>query len=248
MTTLSSQIEETKKLTNTNYRKWIKSNEVKSWYHPYMHIAWNIGILFLLTVGNAVMVQEWNLQVAGVYAFCLLLGNFTVWALHRYPLHHRYKWHSYSYERHTVMHHRYFTQDFITYEEDMDFFAVFFPMAVITGFALAVQPMFFFGFKYFFGENLAWAFASGTAGYFLLYEFVHWASHLKADHVLMKVPWLRYMRQHHIIHHNPRLMNRYNFDIVMPMMDALTGTMYKDQTLPKDDQEDHYLDVKANLK
>jgi hypothetical protein len=242
-----SQIEETRKLDNREYRKFIKDNEVSKYYHPYFHIGWNIGVLSFLMAGHALMITDWNLGILGVYAFCLLLGNFTVWALHRYPLHKRYKVSEYAYERHTVMHHRYFTQDHITYEEDMDFFAVFFPMSVILGFALIVQPLFFFSVRYFFGTNLAFAFASGTAMYFLLYEFVHWASHLKTSHPLIKyVPWLKAMRAHHLVHHNPKLMMKYNFCIVYPLMDYIMGTKYKEKTLPQDNPEDHYSDVKAN--
>ncbi|HXH75009.1 MAG TPA: sterol desaturase family protein [Bacteriovoracaceae bacterium] len=246
MNSLISQIDETRALNNKQYRKFIKDNEVSKFYHPYLHIGWNIGILFLLSLGSALMIENWNLGVLGVYAFTLLLGNFTVWALHKYPLHRRKKISSYAYERHTVMHHRYFTQDFITYDEDMDFFAVFFPMIVIFGFAIVAQPIFYFSFKYLFGSNLAFAFASGTAMYFLLYEFVHWSCHLAENHPLQKIPWLSGMRKHHLIHHNPKLMKDYNFCIVYPLMDYVMGTKYKGDTIPKDDPNDHYLDVKAN--
>lgn len=244
---LSSQIDQTRRLSNKQFRLWVQENEVSRFYSSYVHICWNIGILFLLALVNALLIENWNWKVVGVYIFTLLFGDFLVWALHRYPLHHRYKYWSYPYERHTVMHHRYFTQNFITYDNARDFYAVFFPMKVIAGFALLAQPAFFFGVKYFLGHNLAFAFTSGTAIYFLLYEFVHWTSHLPEAHFLISIPWLRRMRHHHQLHHNPRLMMKFNFGIVSPLADFLLGTKYKEAIAPKDDDEDHYLNVKANL-
>lgn len=246
MNDIIAHVNETRYLNNRQFRKHVKDKEVSKYYHPYVHVVWNIGILFLLMVISALMIETWNIQVFWVYMFTLLLGNFTVWWLHRYPLHRRRKISSYSYERHTVMHHRYFTQDFITYDEDMDFYAVFFPMIVIAGFALFAQPAFYFSFEYFFGSNLASAFTSGTAMYFLLYEFVHWSCHQPEDHWLIQIPWLKYMRDHHIVHHNPKLMMNYNFCIVYPLMDYVMGTKYEETALPKDDQQDHYQDVMAN--
>ena len=36
------------------------------------------------------------------------------------------------------------------------------------------------------------------------------------------------LRQHHIAHHNRKLMTRYNFNITYPICDRLFGTLYRE--------------------
>lgn len=212
---------------NRQYRNSFRRDRIPRIYRPWMHVYFNGGTLLALVIGSIAMIQTWGLGQLAVFAFTLLLGNFTVWLVHRYPLHRRNPLISFPYDPHTVVHHRYFTNEFITCDDNKDLFAVFFPMWVVLGFAVIVQPVFYFSFKFFFGSNLAYTFTAGTAFYFLLYEFVHWTSHLPLDHFLLKNPWLLFMRNHHIIHHDPKLMMKYNFCIVYPLMDIIFGTYYR---------------------
>lgn len=53
------------------------------------------------------------------------------------------------------------------------------------------------------------------------------------------------MREHHRAHHNPKLMHKYNFGIVYPMMDVIMRTRYVEK-LPEDRPEDHYSDLINN--
>lgn len=247
MSNVLPYINQTKKLSNEQYRNWFRENHISKWYNPWVHVGFNGGTLLLLVLVNLYFIKQWSIGVLAVFLFTMLLGNFVVWFVHRYPLHRRLKFWTFPYDTHTVMHHRYFTADFITYNDSIDFFAVFFPAHVIAGFALFAQPTFYFSANLLFDSSISHAFAASTAFYFLLYEFVHWSSHLPENHALMKISWLKFMRTHHIAHHNPRLMMKYNFCIVYPLMDMLLGTYYKEKDLPIDDHEDHFKDVETNL-
>jgi hypothetical protein len=247
MSTVLSYIDQTKKLDNKQYRLWFRAERIPQQYRPWMHVMFNGGVLLSLSLFSLLMIQSWNLTVLIIFALSLVLGNFFVWAVHRYPLHRRYKYWTFPYDTHTVVHHRYFTADSITYDDSKDLYAIFFPISAVAGFAFLAQPALYFSVRYFFGSDLAFPLMASTSLYFLLYEFVHWASHLPTDHLLMKIPWLRFMRTHHLVHHNPKLMMKYNFCIVYPLMDMLLGTYYKEATLPLDDFADHYEDIKVNL-
>ncbi|GAB4413582.1 MAG: hypothetical protein OHK0056_19720 [Bacteriovoracaceae bacterium] len=61
----------------------------------------------------------------------------------------------------------------------------------------------------------------------------------------MKISWIKTMREHHRAHHNPKLMHKYNFGIVYPMMDVIMRTRYVEK-LPEDRPEDHYSDLINN--
>lgn len=240
-------IDQTKILNNKKYREWYRREKLPKTYNPYVHVFFNLGLLATLMVYNFTKVSSWNLISILVLVGMYFFGDLVVFVLHKYPLHHRFKYWSYPYDTHTVMHHRYFTADTITYDDAVDFNAVFFPMIVIAGFGLIGAPLIFVGANYFFGLEMAHLITGSAAGYFLLYEFFHWASHLHAEHVLMKFPWIKYMRSHHIAHHNPRLMNKFNFGIVDPLADFIFRAHYQ-AALPQDKIEDHYQDLKNNFK
>lgn len=243
---LLETITRTRKLDNEKYRKWFRSERIPKSYHPYLHLGFNISALISLIVFHFVMVGGWSLPVYGVLLFTFLLGNFSVWFIHKYPLHHRVKFWSYPFEAHTVDHHRYFTSSNITYKDATDFYVIFFPCRVIAGFTFVAQPLVYFGTRYLLGADIAHALAGSMAAYFILYELFHWASHLPTKHFMMKMPWFRYMRQHHLIHHSPKLMSHYNFCIVYPMMDILMGTKFRG-SIPEDSHEDHYQNIKENI-
>jgi len=241
-----NSIEQTRLLNNKKYREWYKKEILPKNYSPIVHLGVNIGLLLSAILVHFVMVKDWSFLSLVLMIMIFFLGNVVVFILHKYPLHRRYKWWTFPYDTHTVEHHRYFTAETITFDSSMDFNAVFFPMSVVAGFTFIGQPLIYFAVSYYLGADVGHVLAGSAAGYFLMYEFFHWASHLAKDHFLMNVPWILYMRQHHLAHHNPRLMSRYNFGIVDPIVDFIMGTKYQGD-LPQDLDEDHYKDVKSNL-
>jgi len=72
-------------------------------------------------------------------------------------------------------------------------------------------------------------FASGVLGlYGTLAQLLHLAFHLPDR--WMKLPFLRSrvfqaMKLHHTIHHDLRLMTKWNFNVGIPIFDALFGTL-----------------------
>lgn len=242
----STSLEQTRLLNNQKYREWYRKEVLPKWYSPVLHVGLNIGLLVLAVIINFSLVREWNWVSFAVMVFIFFFGNAAVFFLHKYPLHRRFKYWAFPYDTHTVLHHRFFTAETITYDSARDFNAVFFPMSVIGSFVLLGTPAIYFGARYLWGSDVAHVLSGSAAGYFITYEFFHWASHLPKNHFFMKVPWIAYMREHHIAHHNPRLMNKYNFCIVDPTFDFIFGTKYREK-LPVDSIEDHYQNVKTNL-
>jgi sterol desaturase/sphingolipid hydroxylase (fatty acid hydroxylase superfamily) len=52
---------------------------------------------------------------------------------------------------------------------------------------------------------------------------VHWIEHLPKNHITMKLPYMKWLREHHIVHHS-RLKDEANFGIVEPSWDYIFGT------------------------
>ena len=250
MNKLKDDLEETGSLSTERYRQWFQENKAHQTFSPWIHPLFNFGILLLTGATSLYFTLEHgplSLKNALLFPLTLLLGNLVVFLLHRFPLHRRYKLVPFPYDEHTVQHHRYFDSANVTLTGPKDFESIFFPWFIVLGFVLATCPI-FYGLGYLYNGYIAGLFFVFSACfYFTLYEIVHLSCHLRRDHWWLKIPGLRAMREHHRIHHHPKLMNRYNFCIVYPLMDYILGTKFKESILPPEDSRDHYKDVIKNL-
>lgn len=238
--------QKTRKLSNREYRLLYDRERRPKYYMPSVHLGFNLGLLLTVLVGCLYFISEWSFLFVAVAVGVFLFGNVAVYFIHRYPLHKRLKIWSFPFDSHTVEHHRYFTSENITYRNALDFYAIFFPSFVVAFYVALISPLFYLTSSYILGRDGALFFTGASAGYFLLYEFFHWASHLPKDHFLMKSSWISMMREHHRIHHNQKLMHKYNFTIVYPLMDIIMGTRFKG-VLPEDLASDHNQNLLENL-
>jgi sterol desaturase/sphingolipid hydroxylase (fatty acid hydroxylase superfamily) len=63
--------------------------------------------------------------------------------------------------------------------------------------------------------------------YVLSYEWLHLAYHLPQDTVLGRNPLVRVLARHHARHHDPRLMQKWNFNVTVPLWDWVRGTIWR---------------------
>ena len=75
------------------------------------------------------------------------------------------------------------------------------------------------------GPNVGWLVLLTAALYVVGYELSHLAYHLPEESFIGQRKLVRVMREHHARHHDPRLMQRYNFNVTVPLGDLLFGTM-----------------------
>jgi sterol desaturase/sphingolipid hydroxylase (fatty acid hydroxylase superfamily) len=84
------------------------------------------------------------------------------------------------------------------------------PVVVLLGWAL--------------GRNVAALFVLSTTFYYLLYELLHLAYHLPAQHPVARLRIVGRLRRHHQLHHDPRRMTEGNFNVSIPLFDWILGT------------------------
>ena len=153
----------------------------------------------------------------------LVFVSFYEWTLHRFIMHRPLGPLRYPFETHAVIHHQTFKGDH-TYHlhDEADKHTI--PMAWWNGpllIAIAMLPM--LGAAWVFGS---WALAVGAllaiAGYYGVYEYMHWCMHLpKARRV--ERSWLFFrLNGHHLLHH--RYMHK-NFNVILPLADLCLGTL-----------------------
>jgi sterol desaturase/sphingolipid hydroxylase (fatty acid hydroxylase superfamily) len=78
------------------------------------------------------------------------------------------------------------------------------------------------------GRNVSLLYTATAMAYALLYEWLHLAYHLPPESRIGRLPPIRFLRRHHEIHHDPRLMRHWNFNVTMPLWDWVRGTLIKD--------------------
>ena len=67
-----------------------------------------------------------------------------------------------------------------------------------------------------------------SMGYFLTYEWLHFAYHLREDSWVGRLPLMATLRRHHRTHHDLARMGRYNFSITFPLCDWVFGSLYRE--------------------
>ncbi|MFL5319893.1 MAG: fatty acid hydroxylase family protein, partial [Myxococcaceae bacterium] len=77
--------------------------------------------------------------------------------------------------------------------------------------------------------NAGWLFAATGVGYYLTYEWFHFAYHLPENSAVGRIGLVRVLRKHHADHHDLTRMGRYNFNITFPIFDSVFGTTWKDE-------------------
>jgi hypothetical protein len=242
-----NQRKTTKSFTNQDYRKWFMENSLPRFYNPILHVCFNIGLLLAVIIYHFSKIENYTFLSFLTMIIILPIGNLVVTLIHQYPLHKRLKVWPFPYDAHTVEHHRFYTSDHILITHTRELFVVMFPWFVILGFIIVAQPLFYFLFSFLINPDMGHIIAGSAAGYFLLYEFVHTSNHLPLNSLVFYIPGMKAMRKHHLIHHNPKLMGKYNMGIVFPFFDYIFGSKWKESQspLPKDKISDHYNNLES---
>lgn len=206
------------------YRPWFREHVRPQRYSPVGHVLVHIGppvasCSYAASRLDHVSALHW-LTVPAM----LLLGSAFVYWFHRFVLHRPTRRSSFAYERHTLQHHRFFDYDHITADEPKDLHIMLFPwwsglaLSVLTLLlSLALTPL--------IGPNVAHLIMFMATFYLLLYEAVHTVSHLPDDNLLTRLPVLSFLREHHRLHHEPALMGKHNFNVVLPLFDWWLGAL-----------------------
>lgn len=202
------------------------------WYSPWLHLAITsfTGLSIIAAGVYALHQPRWWHLVVGVLLF--LLSNAVEWRLHRDFLHRRQKLAPILYDRHTPERHMIFITDDMSVRSRREWRLVLLPAFAIGLIFLGLTPvvaMIWYGWPVSFfapadQHNLAAVFAIVTMGYVVLYEWLHLSYHLPESSLIGRLGLVKLLKRTHAIHHDPRLMQRWNFNVTLPLWDLLRGT------------------------
>ena len=170
------------------------------------------------------MIPFFLFSLAG-FLLGLVVVSFCEWVLHRYVMHRPLPGLRYPFQAHAVVHHHTFKGD-ATYHLKNEADKETIPMAWWNGPVLIVLislPNVLLAWA-----TGVWALAAGgalgIAGYYAVYEYLHWCMHLPKARRVEKSRLFQKLNGHHILHH--RYMHK-NFNVVLPLADLCLGTLLR---------------------
>jgi hypothetical protein len=200
--------------------------EIPWWYNPYAHLAATTGIgLVVLVVSAASLARldvRWTdlLVIPGVVFF----ANYFEWRVHKHVLHRRFWPFEVIYDKHTPMHHMVYVEEDMALRDVREFRLVLIPAAGVLGIVVAASPV-AIGLAHFWSASAGWLFLLTASLFMVSYEVLHLCYHAPEDSFIGRRRIIRVLRAHHARHHDPRVMQRYNFNVTVPLFDWIMGTM-----------------------
>jgi hypothetical protein len=206
------------------FRAAYRAEEIGPHYSGLLHFAFtSAASLTVIALAVAEVRAPGAVELVTV-PITFLFANFVEYRGHKGPMHRRRRGLGVLFERHARQHHRYYTDEAMSYESARDLKMVLFPPVMLLFFlGLVGAPVAALLFVV-ASRNVAFLYVATAMGYFLTYEWLHLCHHLPARGPLARVRVLRWLRAHHQAHHDPARMSAGNFNITFPICDWLFGT------------------------
>jgi hypothetical protein len=205
---------------------------VAGWYNGFLHVA-----IIFITGFVALYIYISNISAATAADFLIVpvtfIGaNFFEWWIHRYVMHRPSPIKAFRaiYNRHTLMHHQFFTAEEMRFADHNDWRVTFFPPYALVVFTLMSIPAAIV-LGWLFNPNVGWLFISTTTSMYLVYEFMHFCCHVDDNWFVDHMPFVNTIRRHHTAHHNQSIMMERNMNLTFPIMDWAFGTSDLDRGL-----------------
>lgn len=200
-------------------------------YSGVAHAAFTFGLSVAVIAGALSRVHSPLPAELLLPPLGFLFGNLVEYLGHRGPMHHPYRGLRRLFQRHAGEHHRFFTREAMCYESAADLYMVLFPPVLQIFFLGVVAAPLGLLLFWLATPNMAWLWVATAMAYYLSYEILHFCHHLSPDTWLGRRALVTRLRQHHAIHHDPTVMQHANFNITLPLMDWLFGTIQR--TVPQ---------------
>jgi fatty acid hydroxylase family protein len=199
---------------------------IPRWYSPWGHLAFPSLVGLGLIAAAIALVDRPSAAELLTVPIVLVLVNLNEWHVHRNVLHRRTWPLEELFWRHTPEHHVIFVRDDMAMRETREFRLVLIPFYGILAIFVTTLPLTALLWLV-VSPNVARLWVATSMGYVVAYEWLHLAYHLPATSRIARGRAIRFLRHHHAVHHTPELMQRWNFNVTVPLADWLLGTTYR---------------------
>lgn len=196
-------------------------------YRPWLHVALTLGSGLVVLVASALLVEDLRAAELLVVPPMFVLANLGEWTAHKWLLHRRVPGMTVLYDEHTPMHHAVYRYDTFTMKSWRELKLVLIPPFGVAAISVATAPLAIL-VALVVSPNAGWLILTTAALYVVGYELSHLAYHLRDDHPVARLWIVRRLREHHRRHHDPRVMQKWNFNVTIPLGDLVFGTWLSD--------------------
>ncbi len=199
---------------------------VPGWYNPYAHLLVPAVFGIAVIVLSIVAIHDLKPLEILTLPIVFVLSNMVEWRAHRDLLHKRSKIAPVLYDQHTPIHHMLFITDDMAVKSTREWRFVLIPaygiVMLVVGNALLAAVIWMLGY-----QNIAALYLIGVTAFVLSYEWLHLSYHLPKGHPIGELSMIRFLRRHHALHHDPRNMQKWNFNVTVPLWDLVRRTYLK---------------------
>lgn len=197
-------------------------------YWPWLHVALTIGSGIAICAFAAYAIDDLNPIDLLVVPPMFLAANLGEWTAHKWLLHRRVPGLTPLYDQHTPIHHAVYRYESFTMKGWRELKLILIPPFGVAMITVAASPAAYL-VAITISENAGWLIVVTSALYVVGYEVMHMVYHLREDHPIARLPVVHRLREHHRRHHDPRVMQKWNFNVVIPIGDWLFGTWLDDR-------------------
>jgi hypothetical protein len=205
--------------------------EIPWWYSPHGHLVATTGIGLTVLAASVIAIVRLDPGVKWtdllIVPAVVFLANYYEWRVHRDVLHKRFWPFEVIYDKHTPMHHMVYVEGDMALRSVKEFRLVLIPAAGVLGIVLATAPV-AVALAHFWSAAAGWLFLLTASLFMVTYEVLHLCYHAPKNSFVGRLRIIARLRAHHARHHDPRLMQRYNFNVTVPLFDWIMGTMAPD--------------------
>lgn len=203
------------------YRKAFREKVIPWYYKGALHVALFsvIQIAAIFYVGSMI---SWDFLAVLIVIGALMYATTYTYFLHRYLLHKPVTGLKWAFKMHH-WHHTFYQSRYMEYDSLDDVYMLLMPPWLQLFYFAVYLPFLAFIFTLVFSKELVLPFIFGMTLWYGIYELVHWIEHLPKNHITMKLPFMKWLREHHIVHHS-KLKDEANFGIVEPSWDFFLRT------------------------
>lgn len=197
---------------------------IPGWYRPLLHLAVPSAFGLAIIAACAWLVEGLAWWELSTIAVTFVVSNVNEWRAHKYLLHRRSRLAPVLYDRHTPEHHMVYVTHDMAMKSRREFRLVLIPaygiLLIFVSTLLPATVLWLAGLP-----NVASLFVATAMIYVLSYEWLHLSYHLPPESFVGRRRLVARLRRHHAVHHDPRLMQRYNFNVTVPLWDWVRGTI-----------------------
>lgn len=195
-------------------------------YSPVAHLSISAGIGLAAVLAGYFSIDVFHWPHLAVAATFFVLANLVEWWAHKHLLHRRQRFLEPLYDQHVPRHHVFYVESRMAVASRREWGFVLMPKRGVLAIAVMAIPLALLVWAI-FGSDYGWVAIMTVGSYASFYEVTHLCYHLPKEHFLQRIGLIRWLSRHHARHHNQSLMNKWNFNVTVPLWDFLLGTNHK---------------------